>query len=300
MTRALCIGECMVELRGAADGRLDRGFAGDAYNTAVYLKRSAPDASVAFVTATGDDPLSREMRAAWRTNGIDDSLAFVSPGKRPGLYMIETDGDGERRFHYWRGESAARDWLQMLAAHEGNVLAKADLVYLSGISLAILSPADRVRALSILTTLKGGPRIAFDPNVRLALWPSPEAARETVRTMTGVADILLPSCDDLDLLFGKASPAQQISRLRAFGAGEIALTLGAEGCLLESGDRLPAATPSQVIDTSGAGDSFNGGYLAARLLGAAPYEAALAGLTLAATVVAEPGAITSRHTHPEI
>jgi 2-dehydro-3-deoxygluconokinase len=300
MSRALCIGECMVELREASDGRLDRGFAGDVLNTAVYLKRSAPGLSVAFVTATGDDPLSLQMRQKWAAEDIDDSLAFVSPGKRPGLYLIETDDAGERQFHYWRGESAARDWLQMLSRNGAESLATADLVYLSGISLAILSPADRKQALSMLAASKGGPLIAFDPNVRPVLWSDPEEARETTRAMAGLADILLPSCDDMDLLFGTAAPAEQIARLKSYGAQEIALTLGAGGCLLGDGAALPAPRPTRVVDTSGAGDSFNGAYLAARLTGAGPRDAATAGLALAAQVVAETGAITSRPSHSEI
>jgi 2-dehydro-3-deoxygluconokinase len=111
MINACCIGECMVELRAAGEGMLRQGFAGDSYNTAVYLKRSAPEIAVHYVTATGTDPMSQAMRAAWFAEGIDDDLAFAVPDRRPGLYMIELDAGGERRFHYWRGESAARRWL---------------------------------------------------------------------------------------------------------------------------------------------------------------------------------------------
>ena len=107
MIRAVCIGECMVELRRSASGGLIHGFAGDAYNTAVYLKRSAPEIDVQFLTAVGDDSFSHDMRAAWAAEGVGDTYAFTAPRKLPGLYLIETDAAGERQFHYWRSESAA-------------------------------------------------------------------------------------------------------------------------------------------------------------------------------------------------
>jgi 2-dehydro-3-deoxygluconokinase len=99
MTTAIAIGECMVELRPVDDGHLKRGFAGDAFNTAVYLKRSAPEIEVAFLTATGDESLSDAMVETWKAEGLSDRLVFRSPGERPALYLIETNSKGDRKFH---------------------------------------------------------------------------------------------------------------------------------------------------------------------------------------------------------
>jgi len=149
--RAICIGECMVELRPAGVGLYRSAFAGDAYNTAVYLNRSAGDLDVQFLTATGDGSLSREMRAAWAAEGIGDALAFRVRGAEPGLYMIELDAAGDRTFHYWRSASAARGWLKELVKAGGSrKLEGADLVFLSAISLAILSDEDRTEALALI------------------------------------------------------------------------------------------------------------------------------------------------------
>ncbi len=295
MTRAICIGECMVELRRSAAGELAHGFAGDAYNTAVYLKRSAPEVDVQFLTVLGEDPFSLAMRGAWRAEGVGDALAYVSPHRRPGLYLIETDEAGERRFHYWRSESAARGWLRELRSHGGeNVLVGADLVYLSGISLAILTPADRSAALDMLRRLSGRVgRIAFDPNYRPALWSSARAAQEATDEAIAAADIVLPSGEDLERLYGPKDPEAQLRLLREKGAREVALTATDSRCAVQTETPAWVTGPraQTVIDTSGAGDSFNGGYLAARLRGASAEDAARAGLALAARVVSAPGAI---------
>jgi 2-dehydro-3-deoxygluconokinase len=293
--RAVLIGECMIELREAGDGLLAKAFAGDAYNTAVYLKRSAPDLQVQFLTVTGADPLSHAMRAAWRAEGVEDEAAFTDGGRTPGLYLIERDAAGERRFHYWRSASAARQWMQRLRAGGGDPLSGADLVYLSGVSLAILPPEDQEQALLMLRSLKGrAGLLAFDPNVRPALWPNMETAHAVIEAAIGLADVVLPSTDDLALLYGPGAPEALAAKLWRLGAREIALTAGAEGALVVTAQgrtALPAPRPAAVIDTSGAGDAFNGAYLAARLAGAEPAAAAEAGLALAARVVAAPGAI---------
>ncbi|HMA51112.1 MAG TPA: sugar kinase [Magnetospirillaceae bacterium] len=282
MSRACCIGECMVELRGAGDGLLRQGFAGDSYNTAVYLKRSAPEVSVQYVTATGTDPMSRTMRAAWSAEGVEDDLAFAVAGRKPGLYMIELDAAGERRFHYWRGESAAKLWLRELKTAGIGKLFGADLVYLSGISLAILAPDERREALSLLEALRGKVgRIAFDPNYRPALWRSREEAAEIVQEAAVRSDIFLPSSEDMEAL--DISP----------DCAETAMTAEGARCSV-NGAWVQGALASRVVDTSGAGDSFNGAYLAARLRGAEPAEAARAGLALAAEVVGHPGAVMPR------
>src|ERR1700744_2414826 len=198
MTRVIAIGECMVELSAAGEGLLRRRFAGDAYNTAVYLKRARPRVEVSFLTVTGDDPLSGEMRRAWAAEGVGDDLAFVDPKRRPGLYLIATDDRGDRHVHYWRGETAARGWFEALQAAGGAaVLAGADLVYVSGISLAILPAEQRPEAIALLGALPEGTRLAFDPNLRPALWGSLDEARACVEAMAGIAGIVLPSRQDL-------------------------------------------------------------------------------------------------------
>ncbi len=295
MTLAISIGECMVELRPVEDGHLRRSFAGDAYNTAVYLKRSAPDIDVAFLTAIGDESLSNAMVETWRGEGISDRLVYRIPGERPALYLIETNAKGDRKFHYWRSDTPAREWLRLLLAAGGaDVLNKADLVYVSGISLAILGHDDRQAAIKLLGTLKT--KVAFDPNIRPALWKSMDEARHTFEAMVKLASIVLPSRQDYQLMYGMHDPRNQIEFTATLTDAEIALTCDEDGCLLRAGDEI-TALPTQavgVVDTSGAGDSFNGAYLAARLKGKPPQEAVKDGLALAARVVALPGALIPR------
>jgi 2-dehydro-3-deoxygluconokinase len=294
--RAICIGECMVELRQTDGGRYMRAFAGDAYNTAVYLKRSALYLHVALLTATGEDPLSRAMRDAFAAEGIEDTHAFTVKDREPGLYMIELDATGERRFHYWRSASAARYWFALLMQNGGaDRLAGVDLLYLSGISLAIL-PDDEARAeaIDLLASLKNRlGRIAFDANVRPALWRDLDAARAAIAPMIRIADILRAGREDAALLYGTHEPQAQIEAFRVAGAREIALTLGGQGCIVvtEDGEVALPAPDVKIKDTTGAGDAFTGAYLAARLSGAAPVDAAHAALKIASRVVTYPGAI---------
>jgi 2-dehydro-3-deoxygluconokinase len=235
------------------------------------------------------------MVETWRGEGISDRLTFRIPGERPALYLIETNAKGDRKFHYWRSETPAKEWLRLLLAAGGaELLNKSDLVYVSGISLAILSYADRQAAVELLGTLKT--KVAFDPNIRPALWKSMDEARHTFEAMVKVASIVLPSRQDYQLMYGMDDPQSQIEFTATLTEAEIALTCDEDGCRLRVGDEI-IALPTQavkVVDTSGAGDSFNGAYLAARLKGRDPSSAVKDGLALAAKVVAQPGAIIPR------
>ncbi|HTD73677.1 MAG TPA: sugar kinase [Steroidobacteraceae bacterium] len=303
MTRIVCIGECMVELRAVGADTFARSYAGDAYNTAVYLKRSLPDAQVQFLTATGDDAMSQAMRQRWRIHQIDDALAFPVPGGSAGLYLIETAASGERSFQYWRKDSAAKRWLAQLQERGESVLWGADMVYYSGITLAILNPGERAAALELLARARPHiGRIAFDPNVRLRLWESPQVAAQIILAAISACDIALPSTEDLAWLLGTAEPERQVNQLLEIGTSEVALTLGADGCSIAARElrvQLSGQRVAGAIDTSGAGDAFNGVYLANRLKGNSPDQAAESALRVASRVVTHAGAIVPNSvSHP--
>ncbi len=291
------IGECMIELSESKTD-LVRHFGGDTLNTAVYLTRANPELAVHYVTAMGTDAISGAMMAEWQREGVHTDLVQRLDHKLPGLYLIETDEQGERTFHYWRSDAAARYWLQ---GPEANPVCQQlrgfDYLYLSGISLAILSPADRVTLLQQLAQCRAaGVKIAFDNNYRPRLWESKEAAQQTYSAMLALTDIAFLTLDDEFSLWGDHQEAQTLARTQALGVDELVIKRGAEPCLIAQGDRqkeVPAMSLAreQVIDTTAAGDSFSAGYLAKRLARASASEAASYAHLLASTVIQHRGAI---------
>lgn len=294
--RIIAIGECMVELAPLGEpGCFRLGYAGDTFNTAWYLRRLLPEsAQVDYLTAIGTDQISAQMLAMMAQAGIGTAHVARVPERSVGLYLIELR-DGERSFSYWRDHSAAR----LLAADPARLaqaLDGADLAYLSGITLAILNETDRARLLDALAHLrKAGGRVAFDPNLRPRLWPSTQAMCAAVMQAAAHSDILLPSFEDEASFFGDPDPQATLERYARAGAGEIIVKNGA-GPILASldGARCPAFTPPpvpQVVDTTAAGDSFNAGFLAARLSRQGAEPALRAGATLAARVIGTRGAL---------
>ena len=295
------IGECMVEATldraGPFAGPAKLGFGGDSLNTAVYARRGLPAAArVAYVTALGDDVFSDSMLAAWQDEGLDTALVYRLAGRRPGFYAIATDESGERRFYYWRQEAAARALLE--EGRDAELAARlqgSDMIYLSGITLAILGEDGRGRLLALLRDLReAGTAVAFDGNHRPALWPDPVAARGAYDAIGRLTDIALPTFDDETALQGDGGPEVTARRWLGLGAREAVVKLGAAGCAVftpETRAEVPAHPVETVVDTTAAGDSFNGAYLAARLRGETPPEAAARGCALAAQVIQHKGAI---------
>jgi len=269
------------------------GFAGDAANTAIYLKRAAPAAEVAFVTAVGDDAASQRMVEFLGRHGLSTDLIERRAGMSPGLYAITLDAQGERSFSYWRDASAARTLFRPPCALAPEALAGFDLVYLSGITLAVLAPEARAALGAFLGAFRArGGRVAFDSNYRPRLWPDADTARREMAALWRLADIGLPSLDDEIALWGDAEPEAVIARLAGLGVADGALKRGAEGPLpIGWQGALPAFPRVRPVDTTAAGDSFNGGWLAALVAGAAPPERLAAGHALASRVVQHQGAI---------
>ena len=300
------IGECMIELqRGQSVQAMDYRFGGDTLNAAVYLARltDARRHRIAYVTALGTDGLSDDMAASWQAEGIETSRVQRLADKLPGMYLIETDAGGERRFHYWRSDSAARHWLRgpqapaILAQ-----LAGARHVYLSGISLAILSPADRDVLLATLARCRdNGGQIVFDNNYRPRLWEGAQVAAGVYHRVLQLSSLALLTLDDEEALHGPATIEQVLARTSALGVAEIVLKRGGEPCIVwRDGQTQEVAAPpvATVIDTTAAGDSFGAAYVAARLAGKSPADAALAGHRLAGCVIGQRGAIIARALMP--
>ncbi|MTJ81451.1 MAG: sugar kinase [Telmatospirillum sp.] len=298
--RIVSIGECMIEMADRGDGTMTMAYAGDTLNTAVYLARlNGPALAVDYVTALGDDPYSDGMVAFWRQEGIGTDWVARLPGQLPGLYLIRTDDEGERSFYYYRSAAPARSLFDLPSTVDLlDHLAGADMVHFSGITLAILSYPARDRLAEALQKLRrGGTRIVFDGNYRPALWPSADVARRVVTRFLSFVDMALPSADDEQALFGDQSCEAVADRLGDLGVGEILVKNGSKGCFISSGQmrrHVPVARLVRPVDTTGAGDSFNAGYLSGRIAGLEPAEAADLGGRLAATVIAHRGAIIPR------
>src|SRR5262245_45929019 len=296
--RVVAAGECMLELsREGEQWRL--GAAGDSFNTALYLARLG--AQVRYLTALGTDPFSEQMRADWSAEGIDLSLVLDDPERLPGLYAIRTDAQGERSFYYWRERAAVRRLFELPGIDAAlQAAADCDLLYLTGITLSLFDAAGRQRWLELARQVRGrGGCVAFDPNYRPRGWSSAAEAGQALRTIASAIDIVLTTDEDERALWNLDGAEGSFAHWQSLGVAEVGLKRGAQGALVRSGGvvvNVPSPAAVQVVDTTGAGDSFNAAYLMDRLQGAPAAEAARAGHRLAGRVVQTRGAILPRGT----
>lgn len=293
-SRIVLVGEAMLELSRDGSGGWRMGHGGDTLNMAIHLARARLD--VAYLTALGSDPFSAGLKTAMATEGLDTSLVLTHPVRGAGLYAITTDDHGERSFTYWRDASAAREMFALPAMAEArDIAARADLLAYSLISLAVLPDAGREALLLLAEEVrrKGG-QVAFDGNYRPRLWADAATAQYWRDRAIARADIGLPTLEDETALSGEASANAVAAHWQGLGCSETLVKLGAAGCRLPDGAVVAPANVLQPVDTSGAGDAFNGGYLAARLAGEAPASAARAGHATAAWTIMRSGAIPPR------
>lgn len=300
-----CVGEAMIELsmsRGESTATV--GFAGDTLNTAIYLQRALEAAgaqnehSVSYVTAVGKDSFSEQITSLVQRENIDTDLIMVSEERVPGLYAINIDVHGERSFTYWRNQSAARTLFSAETGPDFQQLAEFDLIYYSAISLAILPDSIKQQWLSFLESYRNlaDKLVAFDSNYRPQLWESVAHARQNTKAAFVRCDIALPSMDDETALFGDGSKEAVLDRLAGYGVNQGVLKCGADGPI-DLADTsivhdLPAAT--QVVDSTAAGDSFNGAYLASVVQGKSNAQCIADGHACAMRVISFPGAIVDR------
>ena len=279
----LALGECMVELY--ADGplgqaqRFHRSYGGDTLNALVAAARLG--ANTGYITKVGDDPFAGYLLSSWQNEGIDTTHARRVPGQN-GLYFISLLDDAERDFTYYRTGSAAStlspDELPMDAIRSARIL------HVSGISQAI-SLSCRAAVLAAARAARdAGALVSYDPNFRARLW-SQDEAREALTELLPCIDIAFPSApDEAQALLGTAEPERIARYFHDGGVRYVGVKLGRDGCFVSEaeGDSafVPAHKPERVVDTTGAGDAFDGAFLYGMLRG----QSALSSARLAALV----------------
>ena len=290
MPTVLAIGESLIELRQTGDHELRWTFAGDALNCAAALAAVNPLASVQHLTGLGNDEQSAELTEFCASLGVDSSPSVVVPGRSLGLYWITTE-DGDRRFTYWRSDSAARHLFQ--AETQFLAYPPPDLVIVSGITLAVAGTSAPQLLDQLEQAKRAGARVAYDTNHRATLCPDPDVMRAHAERALAIADVVHASVDDIETLWGDDERVLS-DWPHIFEIAELLVSDGDGAVRLLDRERefhlQPAVVP--VVDTSGAGDALFGSYLGHRLTGRPVDDAVARALHVSATVVQCAGALT--------
>lgn len=295
----VAIGECMLEVQANGFGPSVLSYGGDTFNTAVYLRRCAASSQieVSYATGLGTDHLSQTLRKEWEALGLNLNAMEYIEGKLPGMYLIETDSKGERTFHFWRENSAARAYFQSSVTALEKNLAQFHCLYFSGISLAILNEASRTRLFNLLKQAQlNGSRVVFDNNFRPKLWPDRKLAQTIYLQALATCHTAMITLDDHQAVFDCGSLDNTLAHAQSLSIPEVVIKRGAADTLVrqESSSKwesIPTLPVNQVIDTTAAGDSFAAGYLSRRLCGVSVKMAVIFGNALAARVIQHRGAL---------
>jgi len=296
----LIIGECMLELRTDKNNCLVKSYAGDTYNTSIYAKRYFPESNIQYLSCVGKDSFSEEMLSVWQSAGINADYVQTSPDKNIGIYSITTDDEGERSFSYWRDGSAATQLMQLLNVNS-LVDATFDYIYISGLSFAIFNDEDKQKLIELIDLLRGnGAKIAFDPNYRARMWNNKEHAIYWLEEIYKRSDIVLPGLEDHSDLLDQHDLESVRNYMKKFNISEQVIKCGKEGVYaydeLNNSYHIPFTPAAKQIDSTAAGDSFAGTYLAARLKGEGIQQALVSADRVASIVVQHHGAIVnSKH-----
>ena len=303
MKNIFLFGECMVELLNVSPNAqlpqtLKQSFAGDVFNTAVYLKRVFADMKVNIVTAVGTDEFSSNMVEYFQQQNIETDFVYRSNDKIAGLYSIKTDSEGERTFTYWRENSAARQVMKSIDSAEIEKMSQGDVFFFSGISLAVITPEDRPNFWQMVEKLKSaGVTIIFDPNYRARMWSSPDEAKQEYHQAFTLSNIALPGVDDFKQLYQLNTAEEVITFSEAYTFDELVIKNGEQGVVYIKDNKRTdiAITPVEnVVDTTSAGDSFNGVFVGARTAGTNSNDAIKLASASAALVIQHKGAIVDQ------
>ena len=271
MSDLLAIGEALVELNQPRDGApFVQGFGGDTSNAMIAAARLGADA--AYFTAVGADRFGQALTELWLNEGVDASRIVVNGGAHTGLYFV-THGAKGHEFSYMRAGSAASR-ISETDLPDGRIRAT-KILHVSGISQAISSSAADAVFAAIDIARDAKRLVSYDPNLRLKLWPL-RRARAIIHEAMRSCDIALPGLDDGQALTDRSDPDAIVDFYLRLGAPVVVLKLGKEGAIAATGKRREriAGYPVAAVDATGAGDCFDGAFLAEYVQRGDPFAAA--------------------------
>ena len=234
------------------------GHGGDTSNATIAAARQG--AKTAYFTFMGDDAFGRDFLNLWDQEGVDRSAVLCPAGSRSGIYFISHGPEGHE-FSYFRTGSAAS--LVTPADVPESLIAQAQILHVSGISQGIsVSACDAVFAAMDMAR-SHDTLISYDTNLRLRLWPL-DRARAVIHAALHKADFALPGLDDAQQLTGLQRPEEICDLYLSYGCSVVALTMGKNGTMVATATerQIIAAHPVQALDATGAGDTFDGAFLA--------------------------------------
>lgn len=259
MPDIVAIGEPLFELNQPKGEDVYRpGFGGDTSNCAIAAARQG--VSVAYVTAIGADQFGDAFMKLWADERVDTSAVKRSSIAHTGLYFISHGAQGHV-FSYMRAGSAA----SRMTADDipADLIRGARVLHASGISQAISSSAADAVFSAMRMARSTNVLVSYDTNLRLRLWPL-DRARAVIHAAAGLTDILRPGIDDACQLTGLGDPDKIVDFYLSLGPKIVALTLGEEGALVATKEKRERLQPRKVkvVDATGAGDMFDGAFLA--------------------------------------
>ncbi|WNR45210.1 PfkB family carbohydrate kinase [Paenibacillus roseipurpureus] len=281
----VCLGELLIDFvpeengQALADvGRFGRAAGGAPANVAAAVAKLGGDAR--FIGKIGRDPFGDYLVRTLQDVGVQTAVLQTDEAKT-GLAFVSLRADGERDFLFFRDPAA--DMLLREDEVEPQWLEDAAVYHFGSVSL-IAEPCRTATLDAARRAREFGALVSYDPNVRLALWPSADAARAEILAQLGLADVVKVSEEEIEFLLGVDATTGAELLLQS-GPKVIVITLGAQGCRVVSArqDVVIPGVPVAAVDTTGAGDSFVGGML---------FQLASLGVTPATIVdaLAEPGA----------
>ncbi len=289
----IAIGEPLLEFNATTDGTLDAaedfsvGYGGDTSNFVIAASRSG--AKTAYLTRIGDDPFGDALMALWQRERVGTTHVTREPGGRTGIYFIARHRGGASFTYYRSGSPASRLSPSDVAE---SALARATAVHVTGITQAISASACDAAFHAMAVARRHGTLVTYDPNYRPALWPADRARAVVMRSME-MCDVALPNLEEGRILTGEHEPEKVLTAFAARGPRTVVLKMAERGALVSHEGVVTdiAAYPVTAVDASGAGDTFDGAFVARLIAGVEPSEAARYAAVAAALTTTGHGAV---------